>query len=143
MGRRTVMRGRIGWGARSRVSIGVVLMLALLSGCGDEGAPSSPSAGLRATDGGQATGPVPTRVWLAGLATADDPSDLQELTDRLVELGTAVVVSPASCFGGLDEPVDGYVAGVIAPTASELDRVLAELPDEPLFRVQVEDLCAD
>lgn len=60
----------------------------------------------------------PGQVWLAVIASAEDPNDLDapyaQLVDSLAQGSvTHVVVSPSACYSGLPSRYDGkYVLGV-------------------------------
>lgn len=86
------------------------------------------------------------RVWIAVFRSAADPNDLEAESQELLEkAGTAVVVSPEGCFGGLRSTGDirpgDYVLAVMAHSRSGLDAAVGRAGREPILTAQVEDLC--
>jgi hypothetical protein len=92
----------------------------------------------------------PTSAWLAVYDMAADPQELSaERQQMLSALGDAlegsVVISPASCFDGLPDGVDGH-AYVLALQQAErvYVRALAEqLDGRPRFVAEVTVTCTD
>ena len=118
------------------------LSVALTACAGETGPPASSGPSSTSTFGAPAT----TSSWLAALRVEPEPDALDEDTKALTGvLGGALVVSPASCLGGLPPDVGAstYVLGVIAPDRATLDELLARTVLEPLFRVEVQVLCTD
>jgi hypothetical protein len=92
----------------------------------------------------------PTSVWLAVYDTAADPQDLSaERHQMLSALGDAlegaVVISPAGCFDGLPDRVDGHVYVLALQQAERwYVRTLAEqLDGHPRFVAEVTVTCTD
>jgi hypothetical protein len=129
--------------ARGATALAIACLSVALTGCAGETAPpASPGPSSTSVSGAPAT----TIGWLAALRVEPEPDALDEDTKTLTgELGGALVVSPASCLGGLPAEVGAstYVLGVIAPDRATLDELLARTDLEPLFRVEVQVLCTD
>lgn len=125
----------------------VALAVLVLAGCaGGGGAPpgASPTAGQGTTVGG----PNPFHVWVAVFRTAADPSDLDRASRQLRErLGSAVVVAPEGCYGGLrrhgEIPPGDYVLAVTAASEEQLDQAVRRAGEDPMVSARVEDLCPD
>lgn len=82
--------------------------------------------------------------WLAAIAIADDPNDLEALTGQLLEVGgPAFVTSPASCFDGIPRDVTGYVLGFLASERDDVERLVERSARPALFVVEVSSRCTD
>jgi hypothetical protein len=118
------------------------LALALLvASCGapDPTAPQPTSPPARSTTSAMA-------VWIAVFESAEDPNDLENAADDLMDqAGTAVVVAPEGCFGGLRGKggvgAGEYVLAVTAESQEGLDTTVGRVDREPVVTVRVEDLC--
>jgi hypothetical protein len=109
------------------------------------GSPEPSGEPSRTAPASSATG-GPQTVWLAGLAVADEPSELTALTEEVMAaVDGAIVVSPTPCFDGVPQRFRGssYILGVIAPTVQELEVLVAKTNRDPLFTALVGDLCVD
>jgi hypothetical protein len=85
-------------------------------------------------------------VWIAVFRTAEDPNDLDAASrDLMTRAGTAVVVAPEGCFGGLrgegDIGAGDYVLGVMAGSRDDLEQAVERAGEEPVVTARVEDLC--
>jgi hypothetical protein len=134
--------------AKRATALAIACLSVALTGCAGETAPpASPGPTGASSSGASVSGaPAATTGWLAALRVEPEPDALDEDTKTLTgELGGALVVSPASCLGGLPAEVGAstYVLGVIAPDRATLDELLARTDLEPLFRVEVRVLCTD
>jgi hypothetical protein len=128
--------------AKRATALAIVCLSVALTACAKTAPPASPGPSSASVSGAPAT----TTGWLAALRVEPEPDALDEDTKTLTgELGGALVVSPASCLGGLPAEVGAstYVLGVIAPDRATLDELLARTDLEPLFRVEVQVLCTD
>jgi hypothetical protein len=129
--------------AKRATALAIACLSVALTACARETAPPASSRPSSASTSGA---PATTTGWLAALRVESEPDALDEDTTKLTgELGGALVVSPASCLGGLPADVGAstYVLGVIAPDRATLDELLARTVLEPLFRVEVQVLCTD
>lgn len=123
------------------LAAGLVLAL-LLTGCSGR-QPLSPAT-TRETP--TSVDPSALRVWIAVFESAADPNDLENAAEKLMETaGTAVVVAPEGCFGGLrgkGEVRPGeYVLAVTADSKEGLEVAVVRAGREPLVTALVEDLC--
>jgi hypothetical protein len=114
-----------------------------LASCGEDPGPkqtstptaSSPSASPSASE----------MRWIAVIDVAPDPSDLDPLTQRLLDpLGIALIVAPTDCFEGLpDAAGDGYLIGAVANSRSEVERRVVEAGEQVAFSAHVTMICTD
>ena len=112
--------------------------------CAQESLP--PSSSETASPSAPPSASLAERGWLAALRVEREPDALDADTRALAGvLGGALVVSPASCLGGLPGDVDpaAYVLGVIAPDPATLDDLVGRTDLEPLFRGEVLLVCTD
>lgn len=131
---------------RSAVAAAAAAVLAvLLVACAGRQAtqPATPPSSEATPTGGT---PSPLPVWIAVFRSAEDPNDLDDDAERLMErAGTAVVVAPEGCFGGLrgqdDVRAGEYVLAVAADSREELEAVVSRAEREPVVTARVEDLC--
>jgi hypothetical protein len=123
-----------------------LLVALLLAGCGSlrGEAPSTtpPSGEATATP----TSPGALSLWIAVFESAEDPNDLERAAGELMErAGTAVVVAPEGCFGGLrgrgDVRAGEYVLAVVADSKDGLDAAVDRAGREPVVTASVVDLC--
>jgi hypothetical protein len=122
--------------------------LALTSaGCADDPGPrsSSPSAATPSVSRPSATPSDDEERWIAVIDVAPDPSDLDPLTQRLLDpLGTALMVAPTQCFEGLpDEAGNGYIIGAVGDSRREVERRVLEAGEDVAFNANVKILCTD
>jgi formylmethanofuran:tetrahydromethanopterin formyltransferase len=118
-----------------------------LAGCADDPGPreaSTPSAPTPFVSRPSAT-PDHEERWIAVIDVASDPSDLDTLTQRLLDpLGSALMVAPTQCFGGLpDDAGDGYVIGAVGDSRRGVERRVADAGEEVAFSANVTILCSD
>lgn len=133
----------------TRSLLALVSSALVLAACAREPVTSSPaptaSPGGSASPSPQASGPA---VWIAVFETARDPNDLDSEARTLMErVGTAVVVGPEVCYGGL-RGEDGvspgeYVLAVVASSRNELEAAIERSGRDPVLTDRVEDLCPD
>jgi len=86
-------------------------------------------------------------LWLAGFRVAD-VRDLNADTQELIDLvGSAINVSPVSCFEGIPpryaQRPDAYILGVVADSRDRLEEVIRSTGREPLFVTRVRTACVD
>jgi hypothetical protein len=120
------------------------LALALLvASCG-----ARQPAALRSTSPPAQSTPSPSamHVWIAVFQSAEDPNDLENAAEDLMDqAGTAVVVAPEGCFGGLRNKggvgAGEYVLAVTAESRGDLDTAVGRIDREPVVTARVEDLC--
>jgi hypothetical protein len=118
-----------------------------LAGCADDLGPreaSTPSASTPSVSRASAT-PDHEERWIAVIDVASDPSDLDTLTQRLLDpLGSALMVAPTQCFEGLpDDAGDGYVIGAVGDSRRWVERRVADAGEEVAFSANVTILCSD
>lgn len=109
----------------------------ILASCGEDPRPgqtSSPS-GTRSTS---------EMRWIAVIDVAPDPSDLDPLTQRLLDpLGTALMVAPTDCFEGLpDAAGDGYLLGAVGDSRSEVEGRVVGAGEKVVFSAKVTIVCS-
>jgi hypothetical protein len=91
----------------------------------------------------------PGQVWLAVIASAEDPNDLDtpyaQLVGSLAEGSvTHVVVSPSACYSGLPSRYDGrYVLGVWHDTRDAVRAMLDPAGVRPGWIGAVASTCVD
>jgi hypothetical protein len=91
----------------------------------------------------------PGQVWLAVIASAEDPNDLDasyaQLVGSLAEGSvTHVVVSPSACYSGLPSRYDGrYVLGVWHDTRDAVRAMLDPAGAHPGWIGAVASTCVD
>jgi hypothetical protein len=127
-------------GLRTLRSAAVIAALSLwLPACGADAPPGPTGADTAASTPGAAT------AWLAAVEVAPRADDLDPATDRLREVfGGALVVSPTDCFAGLPaEAGEGYLIGAVADTRQDVERLLDDAGEVPLFVAPVTILCSD
>ena len=108
------------------------------------------SSGSRAvTTSASAPSTSPGQVWLAVIASAEDPNDLDapyaQLVDSLAEGSvTHVVVSPSACYSGLPTRYDGrYVLGVWHDARDAVQAMLDPAGARPGWTGAVTSTCVD
>ena len=127
------------------IALGFALTLA---GCGDDPEPRqapSPSAATPSVSRPSATPPAYEERWIAIIDVAPDPSDLDPLTQRLLDpLGTALMVAPTQCFEGLpDAAGNGYIIGVVGESRREVERRVIDAGEDVAFSANVMIFCTD
>jgi hypothetical protein len=127
------------------IAFGLALTLA---GCADDPGPgeaSTPSAPMPSFSRPSATPSDHEERWIAVIDVASDPSDLDTLTQRLLDpLGSALMVAPTQCFEGLpDDAGDGYVIGAVGDSRREVERRVLEAGEDVAFSANVKILCTD
>ncbi len=127
------------------IAFGLALTLAC---CADEPGPrrsSSPSTATPSVSRPSATPPDDEERWIAVIDVASDPSDLDPLTQRLLDpLGTALMVAPTHCFEGLpDDAGNGYVIGAVGDSRREVERRVVGAGEDLAFSANVKILCTD
>jgi hypothetical protein len=127
------------------IAIGVALALA---SCGEDPEPGGASSTSAATPSVSPASPTPPAYeerWIAVIRVAPDPSDLDALTQQLLDpLGTALVVSPTECFEGLPEnALGGYLIGAVSDTRSEVEGLVEDAGEEVAFSARVTIVCTD
>ena len=85
------------------------------------------------------------RFWLAVFQVAEEPDQLDALTERLAPvLGGALMVAPAACFTGLPGAAgSGYLLGAAATDRATLDGLVAATGETPRFVVRTRSGCVD
>jgi len=131
-----------------RVAAGVVLTALVLAGCAGDRAATPRSTATPGRGSPAAEGPSPLHVWIAVFRTAQNPSDLDAASrDLMQRAGTAVVVAPEGCFGGLRGQGDigpgDYVLGAMAGSRDDLEQAVQRAGEEPVVTARVEDLCPE
>lgn len=129
------------------IAAGFALMVAP-AGCADDpegGRSSTTSAPTTSVSPPSASPSAEGETWIAVIDVAADPDDLDALTQQLLEpLGTALVVAPADCFGGLPQAAnDGYVIGAVGDARSEVERAVVDAGETVAFTAKVTILCTD
>jgi hypothetical protein len=132
-------------GSRSRLPVlaFVSLVLATVS-CGEGGATRAGGSPATAPPVRSGAAPAAETLWIAGIAFADDPNELDPLTQRLLgSVGTATIVGPTSCYEGIPESVieGSYLAAVAAGSEDELAEVVDASGQEALFEAEVGVVC--
>jgi hypothetical protein len=127
------------------ISIGVALAL---TGCGEDPEPGGVSSASVVTPTASASSPTPSAYeqrWIAVVRVAPDPSDLDALTQELLDpLGPALVVSPTACFEGLPDTVHGgYLIGAVGDARSETEGLILDAGEEVAFSARVTIVCSD
>jgi len=117
------------------IALGFALTLA---SCGEDPGPrqtSTPSASPSASE----------MRWIAVIDVAPDPSDLDALTQRLLDpLGIALMVAPTDCFEGLpDAAGNGYLIGAVGDSRSEVEQRVVDAGEEVAFSADVMIVCTD
>jgi len=123
-----------------RSALSVAVLVGSLVGCSSASeligsAPSSPTSG-----------PAPT--WLAVLASAADPNDLDaRRTDVVAVLGddgSHVIVSPGACFTGIPRRFGPlYVLAVSDETRSQVEGRVERVGTDPEWLGAVTSTCVD
>jgi hypothetical protein len=127
------------------IAVGLALALA---GCGDDPEPAITSTESAVTPSVSPSSATPSAFeerWIAVIDVAPDPSDLDALTQQLLDqLGTALVVSPTECFEGMpDTARGGYVIGAVGDTRSGVEGLVIDAGEEVEFSARVTILCTD
>jgi hypothetical protein len=122
-------------------------LLVVLAGCSSSSEPPSgsspvPSAPATTSPSG------PTSDWLAVVASAEDPNDLDGPRSEIVTaLGTndpRVVVSPGACFTGIDRRyVDRYVLAVTDASRELVGQLLRRAETDAEWIGPVTSTCVD
>lgn len=118
---------------------GAALALSILApACGsDDAADPAASSGV--------TGSFES--WVAVLAVASDPNDLDDMTASVMEVaGSAILVSPGICFEGLPQDVavaSDYVLAVFSTDQQGVLEIASRTGLEPVFVGEVRQLCVD
>jgi len=118
---------------------GTALALSILApACGRDDA-ADPAASTGATGSFES--------WVAVLAVAPDPNDLDEMTASVLGVaGSATLVSPVLCFEGLPQEVavaSDYVLAVFSSDRGSVLEIAGRTGLEPLFVGEVRQLCVD
>ncbi len=129
------------------VAFGFALTLAA---CADDPGPgqgSTPSVATPTVSRPSAPAPpylYPER-WIAVIDVASDPSDLDALTQRMLDpLGTALMVAPTECFEGLpDAAGDGNLNGAEGDSRREVEGRVVDAGEEVAFVANVKIVCSD
>jgi hypothetical protein len=127
------------------VLIAICVPLALAS-CGEDpelgGGPTTSASSVPPSS---PTAPAYEERWIAVVRVAPEPSDLDALTQQLLDpLGTALVVSPTECFEGLpDAALGGYLIGAVGDTRSEVEGLILDAGEEVVFSARVKIVCTD
>jgi hypothetical protein len=116
------------------------LLLAACGGQRDAAPRTSPHPTPTTSD------PITQHVWIAVFRSAQDPNDLESAAeDLMMRAGTAVIVAPEGCFGGLrgqgDVHAGDYVLAVMADSKEGAATAVKRADEEPLVTDRVEDLC--
>jgi hypothetical protein len=127
------------------IAIGVALAL---GSCSEDPEPGGASSASTAAPTVSPSTPTPSAFeerWIAVVRVAPEPSDLDALTQQLLDpLGTALVVSPAECFEGLpDTALGGYLIGAVGDTRSEAEGLVLDAGEEVVFSAHVTIVCTD
>lgn len=125
-----------------KVLIAVAFTLTLAS-CGEDLGPgqASPPSAFSPS----ASPSTSEMRWIAVIDVAPDPSDLDPLTQRLLDpFGTALMVAPTDCFEGLpDAAGDGYLIGAVGDSRSGVERRVVDAGEEVAFSANVTIVCTD
>jgi hypothetical protein len=94
------------------------------------------------------TGSAPSSEWLAVVASAEDPNDLDgRRADVVAALGSDdghIVVSPGACFTGLPQRYDAlYVLALNDATRDLVEGRLRSLATDPAWIGEVTSTCLD
>ncbi|MGH2682881.1 MAG: hypothetical protein ACRDIX_06580 [Actinomycetota bacterium] len=130
-------------GSAVAAAAAAVLAVFLVACAGRQATPPATPPSEATPTGGS---PSPLPVWIAVFRSADDPNHLEDDAEGLMErAGTAVVVAPEGCFGGLrgqgDVRAGEYVLAVTADSREELEAAVSRSEREPVVTARVEDLC--
>jgi hypothetical protein len=135
-------------GPETRKVLIAFLFALTLAGCGDDPEPrqaSTPSAATQSVSRPSASHAAYQEKWIAVIDVAPDPSDLDPLTQRLLDpLGTALMVGPTECFEGLpDAAGNGYIIGAVGDSRREVERRVVDAGEEVAFSANVKIFCTD
>jgi hypothetical protein len=125
----------------TRISFALAIAVIVLGGCSSGTEPARTTVPTSA--------PAPGAMWLAVLASAADPNDLDAPREELVKaLGAdaaqSVLVSPGGCFTGLPQRYGPlYVMAVIDPTRSSLIERLGSRATDAEWIGSVTSTCLD
>jgi hypothetical protein len=125
----------------TRISFALAIAVIVLGGCSSASEPARTTVPTSA--------PAPGATWLAVLASAADPNDLDASREELVQaLGAdaaqSVLVSPGGCFTGLPQRYGPlYVLAVIDPTRSSLIERLGARATDAEWIGSVTSTCLD
>jgi hypothetical protein len=130
---------------KALIAFGFALML---TGCGDDPEPrqaSTPSPATPSVSPPSASPSAYQERWIAVIDVAPAPSDLDALTQRLLDpLGTALMVAPTQCFEGLpDAAGNGYIIGAVGDSRSEVEQLVLDAGESVAFSANVKILCTD
>jgi hypothetical protein len=125
---------------RMLIALGLALTL---SSCGEDPGPRQTSTPSAASP--SASPSTSETRWIAVIDVAPDPSDLDALTQRLLEpLGIALMVAPTDCFEGLPEAAgDGYLIGAVGDSRSEVEQRVVDAGEQVAFSAHVTIVCTD
>lgn len=126
-----------------RLVVALTLSIVLaVAGCGSE-RPSAAEDSDGPEPSGSAAPTAPQTEWLAVLATAEDPNDLDALTQEVrAALGGALVVSSTDCYEGLPEDTGrGYVLGARGSDADATEGIAASTGHDVLVLAEVTYVC--
>jgi hypothetical protein len=125
---------------RMLIALGLALMLA---SCGEDPGPRQTSTPSAASP--SASPSTSETTWISVIAEAPDPSDLDALTQRLLEpLGIALMVAPTDCFEGLpDAAGSGYLIGAVGDSRSEVEQRVVDAGEKVAFSADVTIVCTD
>jgi len=117
-------------------SVLVLLILSAACGTDEEAGPQVPTG---------VTGSFES--WVAVLAVAADPNDLDAMTASVMQVaGSAIVVAPGICFEGIPQNVavaSDYVLAVYAEDRESALEIASRTGAEPVFVGEVRQLCVD
>jgi hypothetical protein len=112
-----------------------------LAACGQDPGPGQASTPSAASP--SAPSSLSEMKWIAVIDVAPDPSDLDPLTQRLLDpLGIALMVAPTDCFEGLPEAAgDGYLIGAVGDSRVEVERRVVDASEKVVFSAKVTIVC--
>lgn len=124
-----------------------LLAAAILVTAGCAGRPAgTPPAATGPPQATETPSPGQLRLWIAVFETAENPNDLEDSASELMDrAGTAVVVAPEGCYGGLrgraEVPPGHYVLAVVATSRHGLDSAVDRARRDPVLTARVRDRC--
>jgi ABC-type transport system substrate-binding protein len=122
------------------------LILLVVAGCGTEPPGGSRTASATPPAVSSSAIVAVSDGWLAVIAAAADPSELDPLTQELLPIGGAsFVVAPSRCFDGLPAAYadDGYVLGFLAEDRAVVDALVRRADRSALLFAHVRSRCTD